>query len=124
SDDTVTGSVETAQILEKYLRYQYGARLDIYNRGLMVKDGDYRRLWQLGEQIFQNSDLQPETIVADITGGTKMMSIALAMACIPLGRQMQYMDRERDWEGNPLPAGEMKPIVIDINPMFYSAIKR
>lgn len=120
SYDNVKGSVETAQILEKYLRCKYGQRLDVYSRGLIVKDWDYRRLWQLGEQIFQNSDLQEEAIVVDITGGTKMMSVALAMACIPRGRQMQYMDSQRDWQGNPLPAGEIRPILIDVNPMLYS----
>ncbi|WP_051470164.1 hypothetical protein [Fischerella sp. PCC 9605] len=62
-------------------------------------------------------------IVADITGGTKMMSVALAMACIPPRRRMQYMDSQRDWQGNPLPTGEMKPVVIDIDPILYPLLQ-
>ncbi|ARV60600.1 hypothetical protein BZZ01_20015 [Nostocales cyanobacterium HT-58-2] len=119
SYENVRGSEETAQILEKYLRFHYGKVLNIHSQGLVVKDWDYKTLWQLGEDIFRRSDYKEQAIVVDITGGTKMMSVALAMVCIPPNRQMQYMDSQRDWQGNPLPKGEMKPVVIDINPFLY-----
>jgi len=67
------------------------------------------------DKIFQSADYKDEKIVADITGGTKMMSIALTLACIPPKRLLQYMDSQRDWEGNPLEKGEMKPTLIDID---------
>jgi hypothetical protein len=50
-----------------------------------------------------------------------MMSVALGMACIPPKRRMQYMDSQRDWEGNPVSAGDMQPIVIDVDPILYSS---
>jgi hypothetical protein len=85
-----------------------------------LKDWDYITLWQLGEQIFHEAGYQNEVLIADITGGTKMMSIALAMVCIPPKRRMQYMDSQRDWQGNPLPKGEMAHVVIDIDSILNS----
>lgn len=120
SYDTVKGSEITAAILEKYLHFQYGQqRLDIHTKNLSVKDYDYASLCQLGEKIFREAGYKDEVLVADITGGTKMMSVALAMACIPPGRRMQYMDSQRDWQGNPLAKGQMSPVVIDIDPILY-----
>jgi hypothetical protein len=57
-------------------------------------------------------------MVADVTGGTKMMSVALAMACVPPKRRMQYMDSQRDWQGNPLTAGKIIPVSIDVDPFL------
>ena len=71
----------------------------------------------MAEKIFRDSAYKDEVIVADITGGNKMMSIALALACIPSGRRMQYMDT-RNWQGDSLPYGHMTPIAIDIDPII------
>jgi hypothetical protein len=48
-----------------------------------------------------------------------MMSISLAMACLPPRRKMQYMDSKRDWKGEPLAQGDIKPVVIDVDPILY-----
>lgn len=48
-----------------------------------------------------------------------MMSVALAMACIPPNRKMQYMDSERDWQGQPLGAAGTRPVVIEVDPILY-----
>lgn len=48
-----------------------------------------------------------------------MMSVALAMACVKPGLKMQYMDSTRDWQGNPLQTGDMKPVGIDVFPIIY-----
>jgi hypothetical protein len=63
-------------------------------------------------------------LLADITGGNKMMSVAIAMACIPPGRRMQYMDTPRNRYGNPLRQGEMSPVVIDIDPILHTQNER
>ncbi|NJM49236.1 MAG: hypothetical protein HC860_26210 [Alkalinema sp. RU_4_3] len=47
-------------------------------------------------------------MIADITGGTKMMSVAIAMACVAPKRRMQYVDM----------AGGL-PVVLDVDPIFY-----
>lgn len=117
----VEGSETAAMIFEKYLYWRYGKQLlTIYREGLTVKEYDYAGLCHLGEKIFRQSNYKDEVLVADITGGNKMMSMALAMACIPPKRRMQYMDARRDWQGNPIPAGELSPVLIDIDPILYS----
>ncbi len=119
SDEGTKGSETTAQLLEQYLRCQYQNQLDIYRQALAAKDWDYSSFWQLGEGIFRRSVYKEKGLVVDITGGTKMMSIALAMSCVAPGRRMQYMDAQRDWQGNPLPEGQLSPVGIDIDPMLY-----
>ena len=120
--EVIKGSEKTAILLEKYLTFKYGNQLKIYHQefrgvNLSVKDGNYGELYQVINTIFQQSDYKNEVIIADITGGTKMMSVALAMACVPSTnkRKMQYMDSKRDWEGNPLSHGEIQPVVIDVD---------
>lgn len=46
------------------------------------------------------------------------MSVALATACVPPKRRMQYMDTERDRHGIPLPNGTLAPIAIDVDPIL------
>jgi hypothetical protein len=117
----VKGSEQTAAILIHYLRSQYGSdRFDIHAEDLTVQEWQYDKVVEMAENIFRTSDYRHEVIVADITGGTKMMSVALAVACIPPRRRMQYMDSQRDWQGNPITQGEVKPLVIDIDPILYS----
>lgn len=120
SYDNVKGSEITAQILSKYLIQQYRQRLEIHSQDLSVEDWNYQKLWSLADKIFSESDYKDEAVVADITGGTKMMSMALAMACIPPKRRMQYMDAQRDWQGNPLPAGEIQPVGISVAPIIHA----
>lgn len=120
SYDSVKGSENTAKILAKYLSFEYGQRLEIHTQGYCVEDWNYAKLWQMGDEIFRDSDYKDEAIVADITGGTKMMTMALAMACVLPQRRMQYMDSQRDWQGNPLPVGEIKPVGIDVTPIIHS----
>ena len=47
-----------------------------------------------------------------------MMSVALSIACISPKRRLQYMDSKRDWQGNPLQKGEIKPMLIEIDPVI------
>jgi hypothetical protein len=121
SYDRVKGSEIAAKILLQYLNFQYRQRLEVHTQGFCVEDWNYKKLWELGDKIFCESSYKEEAIVADITGGTKMMTMALAMACIPPKRRMQYMDAQRDWQGNPLSAGEIKPVGIDVTPIIHSS---
>lgn len=119
---TVQGSQQAAEILSHYLRSRYGStQFDIHTEGLTVQEWQYDQVWQLAESIFQTSGYTDDVIVADVTGGNKMMSVALAMACVPPRRRMQYMDGQRDWQGNPLSQGEIKPLLIDVDPILYNA---
>jgi hypothetical protein len=115
----VEGSELTAKLLEKYLNFRYGGRLKVEREGYTVEDGNYGKLYYVIDQIFKTSKYKESEIIADITGGKKMMSVALAMACVAPERKMQYMDSDRDWRGNPLEAGNIQPVEIDVDPIFH-----
>ncbi|MBF2063624.1 MAG: hypothetical protein IGS39_04215 [Calothrix sp. C42_A2020_038] len=115
----VPGSGLSAGILEQYLRFRYAARLQTHSQSYCVDDWNYKQLCELGEKIFRECHYKQESVVVDITGGTKMMSVALAMACLRPGRRMQYMESHRDWQGNPLEKGKIEPVGIDVSAIVY-----
>lgn len=116
---SIRGSEVTAEILDRYLAMKYAkAKFEVHHYS--VDPADYQGLTNVVDEIFRSSGYKNEVIIADITGGTKMMSVALAMACVPPKRKMQYMDTKRDWQGNPLPKGAVSPVVIDVDPILYS----
>lgn len=119
-----TGSTQAGDLLERYIGFKYASRIDVHRQGadgrpLSVKPWDYKTLCQIAESIFRSSDYREDVLLADVTGGTKMMSVALAIACLPPTRKMQYMDSFRDWQGQPVDKGKTKPIVMDIDPILY-----
>ena len=114
-------SKQTAEILQKYLQFHYGAKIIVHfdPNKFLADDWDYAKFTQITEDIFKQADFRDRSILVDVTGGTKMMSVALAMACIPPQRKMQYIDSQRDWQGNPLAKGDKAPVVIDFDPILY-----
>lgn len=117
----VRGSDDAGALLERYLRFKYGPRPLVRRDGFVIKSWDYGSVWKKAEEIFSTSGYKANALLADVTGGTKMMSVALAMACVDPGRRMQYMDSVRDWQGQPIPKGTTTPVVIDIDPILYGA---
>jgi CRISPR-associated protein (Cas_Cas02710) len=61
----------------------YGAIDDVYNavHGIF---GESKKTW----------GVEPEDIITDVTGGTKIMSIGLALACLPANRHIEYIDQK------------------------------
>jgi hypothetical protein len=115
-------SKQATQILSKYLQTLYGQeRLEIHQGpNYAAPAHDYATLLKMVDRIFHAAGYKNEKLIADVTGGTKMMSIAISMACIPKGRRMQYMDAERDWQGNPpQQKGSMSPVLIDFDPFIH-----
>lgn len=101
-------SQEAADLLRVYLQWLHGSSLRFHCEA-PVAQYDYESLFKGIEIIFQKSPYKQEEMVADITGGTKMMSVALAMACVPPKRRMQYMDMEES----------SQPIALDVDPILY-----
>ncbi len=112
------GSFETGRLLESYLKVTYTGKLHTHLEGFCIPSRDYEGLFIKAEEIFNSSGFKDKVMIADITGGNKMMSVALAMACTAPNRKMQYMDSVRDWQGEPLPNGIMRPVLVDVTPMF------
>ncbi len=110
------GSESAGCILEAYLKLKYN--IHIHRVGFCVKPADYHEIWSKIDEIFSRSGLREEALLVDITGCTKMMTMAAAMACIDDKRRMQYMDAERDWQGQPLSDAVPRPILIDVDPIL------
>jgi len=84
---------------------------------LRVGSRNYTQLWNVVDSIYAKAPYKPEEIIADITPGTKVMSVAIALACLPPKRRMQYMVGRRDpHTGEPLPEGVLRPMLIDVDP--------
>jgi hypothetical protein len=99
-------SAATMQLLMRYLSSKYGNQIKIHCKS-PIMEYDYEQLFQVSDQIFRESPYKEELLVADITGGTKMMSVAIAMACISPKRRMQYIDM-----------ASQNPVRLDVNPIF------
>ena len=84
---------------------------------LRVSSRNYTQLWNVVDHIYTKAPYKPEEILADITPGTKVMSVAIALACLPPKRRMQYMVAPRDPQtGEPCPKADLRPMLIDIDP--------
>ena len=84
---------------------------------LRVSSRNYTQLWNVVDHIYTKAPYKPEEILADITPGTKVMSVAMALACLPPKRRMQYMVAPRDPQtGEPCPKADLRPMLIDIDP--------
>jgi len=42
-------------------------------------------------------------VIADITGGTKPLTAGMVLAAITSGKRIEYVESERDAQGNPIP---------------------
>jgi hypothetical protein len=117
----VRGSEDAGALLPKYVAFRHGKGIAVHQQGYELEGAwDYITLWEKAEQIFRQAPYKPEALLADVTGGTKMMSVALTLACIAPGRKMQYMHSDRDWRGHPLPNREPTPVVVDRRPAMLS----
>lgn len=74
---------------------------------------DYAGLAACVDRIYRTADCKEGLLAADITGGTKMMSVAVALACLSPGRRMECVDADCDWQGQPLPQGTLRPVHLD-----------
>ncbi|HPP52488.1 MAG TPA: hypothetical protein PK777_06030 [Thermoguttaceae bacterium] len=92
--------------------------LDSYERlSLRVGPLDYTGLAHLVDQIYKKAPYKDDQIIADITPGTKVISLAIAMGCLPPKRTMQYMSSQRAPQtGEVLHKGVLVPQLIDIDP--------
>ena len=118
--DHESGSKDVPPVLEKWFKALYPESSVVFHHGdsLCVSSRDYVELWRLVDKLFLTSTHKPEHIIADVTSGTKLMSVGVALACLPEKRTMQYMSAGRDWRGEPLKEGQLTPILVDIDPFL------
>ncbi len=85
--------------------YGKGAGLAVYwDRSYVVPSDNTETVFHVTTRILQEEaprfGLQPDDIVADITGGTKPMSVGVALACMQSERALQYVKSERTVTGD------------------------
>ncbi|MCW5854404.1 MAG: hypothetical protein KIT87_30320, partial [Anaerolineae bacterium] len=115
--EVVKGSAWICPLLQKWFRALHpGTTIEFYYEGYEVAPRAYGQIWRKVDSIFRISHLRPSQIICDITGGTKLMSIGAALACIADGRNMQYMASDRDWRGEPIERGTLVPVLVDVTP--------
>jgi hypothetical protein len=116
SKDDAAGSEATAPIVEAFVRSLPGGPAVSLHTGAdyTVTPGAYTAIYEIVDRIFRRAPYRPAHLIADVTGGTKLMTIGIALACLSPGRKMEYTSSDRDWRGEPVPEGEMRPVLVDV----------
>jgi hypothetical protein len=116
-DEDGIGSHDVPPVLEKWFRTLYPDCQITFNHGAeyCVGPRDYNALWKLVNRIFANSVYKSRKVIADVTSGTKLMSIGVALACLPEERTMQYMASISIDGKKSSDPDQLQPILVDIN---------
>lgn len=64
---------------------------DVYGKVDEVYNATHRMFDRCESET--NKELTAKDVITDVTGGTKIMSIAVAMACLDIDRKIQYMEQ-------------------------------
>ncbi|MBN1657446.1 MAG: hypothetical protein JXA93_03545 [Anaerolineae bacterium] len=110
------GSAWLSCVLERWFNHLHPDNSVHFAEPCQVSPHDYVSLWNHVDSIFRTSPYRARHIICDITGGLKLMSVGASLACLSEGRTMQYMATNRDWKGDPVPKGQMVPVLVDVNP--------
>lgn len=113
SNESVSSAWKNAQALKEL----YEGDVDMYIRTIDPENPE--NIFQVIEQIYAEAkqlDLEQKNLVADFTGGTKMMSVGLVLACTPEDRDLEYMQPRRFLEsGRADPSAGADPKSVDLN---------
>lgn len=64
-------------------------RVEIHETG--VSPADAQDTFDYVNRIFRRGTYKPGEIIADLTGGTKPMTVGMVMACLPRDRELEYV---------------------------------
>jgi hypothetical protein len=114
SGQLVSSAWENAQALKELYK---GEGVNVYVRTIDPEDPE--NIFQVIEHIYaaaKGKDFEQKELVADFTGGTKMMSAGMVLACIPEDRDLEYMQPRRFLEsGRADPIAGADPKLVDLN---------
>lgn len=68
-------------------------RVEVHPHG--VSPADAQDTFDYVNRVFRRSGYPPEELIADFTGGTKPMAVGMIMACLPKGRELEYVSFNR-----------------------------
>ena len=89
----------------------------VYIQQLEVQ-ASYRAVRAIFDREAAEEGIDPEQIIADMTGGTKPLTAGMVLAALTAGRELEYVESERDAQGNPIP-GTLRVVLVDT--AFYLA---
>jgi len=116
--DEFLGSAATVDVVEAFVRRLPGGQHVSLHTGpaYAAAPTAYDAIYEIVDRIFRkDAPYRPSHVIADVTGGTKLMTIGIALACLAPGRKMEYMSGDRDWKGEPVPAGQLTPVLVDVH---------
>ena len=110
-DTLAAAQMLVAQYQDQVPNFYYG------ELGYLVDPDQIQATYDTVVRIFDTeapaAGLQPEDIVADISGGSKAMTAGVALACLARDRDMQSLKALRDTAGRLLPDGLAEPVRVD-----------
>jgi len=87
----------------------------VYIRQLDVQAA-YQAVHAVLERETAEEGLSADQVIADITGGTKPLTAGMVLAAITVGGALEYVESERDKDGQPIP-GTQRVVLVDTT--FY-----
>lgn len=98
------------------LKQQYGDQ--VYMSIVEIDPDDPADIYTKINNIYseaRSKQLRPADIVADFSGGTKMMSVGMVLACTPSDRDVEYLKpRQLDERGRAISAAGADPKLVDL----------
>jgi hypothetical protein len=105
-----------SQLLQQLPEKELNTQLHpVYIRQLEAGDA-YQAVRRVFEEEAPKVGLKPEDVIADITGGLKPLTAGMILAAITLDRALEYVESERNSQGEPIP-GTLRVVLVDLN--FY-----
>ncbi len=105
-----------SRLSEEILTRGIATRLHpVYIQTLDV-EGTYKAARAVFEREAIEEGLDPDQVIADVTGGTKPMTSGMVLAAITTGGALEYVESERDAEGHPIP-DTLRVVSVDLG--FY-----
>lgn len=108
------GSVWLARVLEHWFTHLHPEHKVTFQPAQAIGMQEYAKLAETIDGIYRKSIFKERSIICDITGGSKLMTMGVGLACVRGSRDMQYMFSARDAQGEPVHGEEMVPVLIDI----------
>ena len=83
---------------------------------IYIQQLDVQAAYQAVRTVFEREaaeeGLQPDQVIADITGGTKPLTAGMVLAAITCGGALEYVESDRDDGGRPIP-GSLRVVLAD-----------
>jgi hypothetical protein len=101
----------------KALQAMYEGKIDI--RLVAIDPDDPEDIFRKVDAVYAEArrlGLASREMVADFSGGTKMMTVGLVLACTPVDRDVEYMrPRQYDARGRAIPEAGSDPRLVDLH---------